>query len=159
MNEEFQIKAVGSVRIRNDTCSIQVDEKFLPALTNIDGFSHLQVVWWGHLTDSDRWRNHLLLDKLFKKGPDQMGVFATRSPVRPNPILVSTIEVQAIDFNEGIIYTPFIDAEDQTPVLDIKPYYWMERVRGCKVPTWCQHWPLWFEDSLAFDWREEMVNR
>lgn len=156
METTFQITGIGSVHVDNGTYAIQLDEKFLPALTSIEGFSHLQVVWWAHLTDSPQHRDNLTLGKLFKSGPDDMGVFATRSPVRPNPILISTVKVTDIDFDRGIIYTPFIDAEDQTPVLDIKPYFPMERVRDCEAPEWCAHWPQWFEDTMTFNWREEI---
>jgi tRNA-Thr(GGU) m(6)t(6)A37 methyltransferase TsaA len=159
MKNKFQIETVGSVRIVDDTYSIHIDKKYLPALTNIEGFSHLQIVWWGHLTDSSQDRDRLIKHKLFKKGPDKIGVFATRSPARPNPILISTIKIQEIDFNAGIIYTPFIDADDKTPVLDIKPYFSMERVKDCEVPKWCEHWPQWFESSMEFNWLDEIVNR
>lgn len=159
MKNKFQIETVGSVRIVDDIYSIHVDKKYLPGLTSIEGFSHLQIVWWGHLTDSSQDRDRLIKHKLFKKGPDKMGVFATRSPARPNPILISTIKIQKIDFYAGIIYTPFIDADDKTPVLDIKPYFSMQRVKDCKVPKWCEHWPQWYEGSMEFNWLDEIVDR
>jgi tRNA-Thr(GGU) m(6)t(6)A37 methyltransferase TsaA len=158
MTTQFNIQPIGLVQSTNHAFVIQLKQEFAPALTNIVGFSHLQIVWWAHLTDSDQNRKQLILDKLFKNGPDKMGVFATRSPVRPNPILISTIKVQKIDVAEGTIYTPFIDAEDGTPVLDIKPYFAMERVQACEVPFWCQDWPQWFEDTIDFNWRDEIVN-
>jgi len=157
MNIEFQIESIGKVRIEDNTFSIQLDPKFIPGLENLVGFSHLQVVWWAHLSDSPLDRGQLVLPKLFKHGPDRMGIFATRAPSRPNPILISTIKVHAIDFEDGVIVTPFIDAADQTPVLDIKPYFSMERVRDCAEPQWCQHWPKWYEDTGTFDWRSEIV--
>jgi tRNA-Thr(GGU) m(6)t(6)A37 methyltransferase TsaA len=157
MKNKFQVKAIGTVNIENDIYSIHIDEKFLPALKNIEGFSHLQIVWWGHQTDDSKNRNRYILEKLFEKGPDSIGVFATRSPIRPNPILISTIKIQEIDFDEGRIYTAFIDVDNNTPVLDIKPYFLMERVKDCDVPAWCEHWPKWFEDSLTFNWRDEII--
>lgn len=157
MKNKFQLEAVGTINIENGIYSVNLDERFLPALKNIEGFSHLQIVWWGHKTDDAKNRNRLAIEKLFRKGPDLIGVFATRSPIRPNPILISTIKVQEIDFNKGRIYTSFIDADNNTPVLDIKPYFLMERVRDCNVPTWSEHWPQWFEDSLAFNWRDEII--
>ena len=60
-----------------------------------------------------------------------------------------------MDFEKGIIYTPFIDAEDGTPVIDIKPYNKSERVRDCTVPDWCSHWPEWEEDALTYNWEDE----
>ena len=64
--------------------------------------------------------------------------------------------VEKIDAENGIIHTPFIDAEDGTPVLDIKPYFPMERIRQCQVPEWFAHWPEWAEDAIHFDWKKEI---
>lgn len=155
MENTIQIHPIGRVNSSNNQFSIQLDKKFLPALTKIDGFSHLQIVWWGNLYDSPQARAHLVADKPYKSGPDVIGVFATRSPVRPNPILLTTIAVQHIDFEKGIIYTPYIDAEEGTPVLDIKPYHLSERIRECGVPEWCSHWPEWDEDTASFNWQNE----
>ena len=85
-----------------------------------------------------------------------MGIFSTRAPGRPNPILLTTIKVKDIDLKEGTIFPQFIDAEPGTPVLDIKPYYPMERVRDCRVPQWCAHWPQWAEETAGYDWSGEM---
>jgi tRNA (adenine37-N6)-methyltransferase len=155
MENTIQIKPIGRVSTANNQFSIQIEKEFLPALINMEGFSHLQIVWWGHLYDSPQSRAHLVSKKPYKKGPDQIGVFATRSPVRPNPILITTIYVQSIDYYKGIIYTPYIDAENGTPVLDIKPYHLSERVKECNVPEWCSHWPEWDEDAAAFNWQNE----
>ena len=156
MDEKFQIKTIGKVNKKENGFSIDIFPKFIPALNNIEGFSHLQIVWWGHLTEEISKGGSLTFEKLYKKGPESIGVFATRSPVRPNPILVSTIKIDRIDFHKGSIHTPFIDAEDGTPILDVKPYHLMERVKECKVPGWCSHWPQCYEDSASFNWEEEI---
>lgn len=51
-----------------------------------------------------------------------MGVFATRSPQRPNPIAITTVDIANIDYEEGAIQLYYIDAFDNTDVIDIKPY-------------------------------------
>jgi tRNA (adenine37-N6)-methyltransferase len=155
MENTIQINPIGRVSSANKQFSIILEKKFLPALTNINGFSHLQIVWWGNLYDSPKARAYFVAEKPYKTGPDKIGVFATRSPVRPNPILITTIAVQSIDFEKGVIYTPYIDAEEGTPVLDIKPYHLSERVRECSVPEWCSHWPEWDEDAASFNWQNE----
>ena len=155
MENKFQIKPIGIVNAASYVFSIQLNKEYLSALINIDGFSHLQIIWWGNLYDSAKYRASLTSDKPYKKGPDTIGVFATRSPVRPNPILITTIAVQRIDYEKGIIYTPYIDAENGTPILDIKPYHTSERIKDCKVPQWCEHWPKWYEDSATFNWQNE----
>jgi tRNA (adenine37-N6)-methyltransferase len=155
MENKFQIRPIGSVNAKKGIYSIQLEKEYLPALTAIDGFSHLQIIWWGNLYDNAEFRANLISKKPYKKGPDLTGVFATRSPVRPNPILITSIYVQQIDHEKGIIYTPYMDAEDGTPVLDIKPYHLMERIKECNVPEWCKHWPKWYEESAKFNWQNE----
>jgi tRNA (Thr-GGU) A37 N-methylase len=81
-----------------------------------------------------------------------MGVFATRSPERPNPIALTTTEVMSIDFEEGIIKVTFFDANDNTPILDIKPYTpSFDRVETPDVPVWCSEWPKSTEESGNFN--------
>ena len=156
MEEQFQIKTIGRVNKEENRFSIEIFRKFIPGLKGIEGFSHLQILWWGHLTDTPEHRDSLVFHKLFKKGPDNTGTFATRATSRPNPISVSTIKVDHVDEDNGLIHTPFIDAETDTPVLDVKPYYPMERVKEPITPKWCEHWPGWYEDSIDFNWAEEI---
>lgn len=94
--------------------------------------------------------------KPYRKGPRTLGIFATRSPLRPNPIALTAVAVLGLDPEAGRIDIPYIDAEEGTPVLDIKPYHpSVDRVREVTVPAWCNHWPRWYGDSGAFDWEAE----
>jgi tRNA (adenine37-N6)-methyltransferase len=155
METKIDIKPIGFIRSKSGTFHIELNNEFKPALINLDGFSHLQVIWWGHLYATPESRAVLVGEKPYKNGPDKIGIFATRSPVRPNPVLISNIYVQKIDYEKGVIETPYIDAEDGTPVIDIKPYHKSERVKDCTVPDWCKHWPEWDEDTATFDWEKE----
>jgi tRNA-Thr(GGU) m(6)t(6)A37 methyltransferase TsaA len=90
-----------------------------PGLTDIEGFSHLIVVW-----EFDRSpREELRGDDLLAAPPSdnrQHGVFATRSPRRPNPIGLTTVELLR---REGVdLHVRGVDMLDGTPILDIKPY-------------------------------------
>ena len=156
MNTKFEVEAIGKVKIIDDMFAIKLNDQYLEGLHQMEDFSHLQIIWWGHLSDKKADRETLYVEKLFKNAPDKLGIFGTRAPARPNPILISTIQVHKIDIQKGIIYTAFIDAEPETPVLDIKPYFPMERVKQCDVPKWCAHWPKWAEDALSFDWSHEI---
>lgn len=151
---KFEINQLGIICQNNDEYYIKLDQKYKAGLKSLEGFSHLQLLWWAHLADTRQNREKTLFGNLFKKGPAQMGVFSTRAPARPNPIMSSIIKVKNIDFNKGIIHTSFIDAEENSPILDIKPYYPMERVKECEVPGWCQDWPNWYEDTLGFNWQQ-----
>ena len=78
---------------------------------------------------------------------------ATRSPARPNPLALTAVPVISIDIEAVVVRVPFIDAEDGTPILDLKPYHpAVDRIREVSVPQWCEGWPEWYEDSATFDW-------
>ena len=84
----------------------------------------------------------LILEKPYTNGPSEIGIFATRTRIRPNPICISVIDVKKIDYKTGIIYTHYIDADDSTSIIDIKPYSpSSDRVRTAGTPNWCSHWP------------------
>lgn len=153
--ENIKLYKIGTIQAEDSLFSIQLEKNFVDGLKNIDGFQYLQIIWWGHLHDSLDSRSSLIIQKPYKKGPEQLGVFATRSETRPNPILITTVQVLKIDHEAGKIYTPYIDAEVGTTVLDIKPYHCVERTKDCHVPQWCGHWPKWYEDAAAFDWQNE----
>ena len=94
--------------------------------------------------------------KPYVNGPDEMGVFATRSPERPNPIALSCAYVTYINEQAGEIGLAYIDANDGSPVLDVKPYTpSLDRVEAPTVPQWCAHWPDNVETSGDFDWEDE----
>ena len=155
MEKSIQIEPIGRVEATNQGFIIKLKDEYKSALTNLEGFSHLQIIWWGNLFDKEEYRSVKVTDKPYSKGPEKLGIFATRSQIRPNPILLTTVFVQEIDSEQGIIRTPYIDAEPATPVLDIKPYHTSDRVRDCRVPEWCEHWPKWDEDTGSFDWAAE----
>jgi tRNA-Thr(GGU) m(6)t(6)A37 methyltransferase TsaA len=88
--------------------------EFQAGLTDIEGFSHLFVLW-----EFDRSAGFELLGTPpFDNRPH--GVFATRSPRRPNPIGLTTVELRRRDGTE--LHVRGVDMLDGTPVLDIKPY-------------------------------------
>ena len=104
MDIKININPIGVIRSEKGTFRLELARKYIPALTNIDGYSHLQIIWWGHLYDNTEQRDILIGDKPYTKGPQKIGIFATRSPVRPNPILITNMYVQSIDFDKGIPY-------------------------------------------------------
>lgn len=151
MSSEFTIKTIGKVSTERGF-ALHLNKEYIPALKNLDGFSHLQIVWWGNKCDSVEERNILTAIKPYLSAPDEIGIFATRSQIRPNPVLISTVYVLNIDYEKGIIYLPYIDAENDSPIIDIKPYHKSERVEECNVPEWCNQWPSSYEACADFDW-------
>jgi tRNA (adenine37-N6)-methyltransferase len=93
-------------------CTIVVDERWQSALTDLDGYRRIQVLYWMHHA-----RRDLVLQTPF--GKETTGTFALRSPVRPNPIASSIVELVAID--GAILQVRGLDCLDGTPLLDLKP--------------------------------------
>jgi len=154
--EKQSVFSIGEVLASEDGFAITVKEDYRKALTALEGFSHLNILWWADDFESMEYRSITTVKKPYKKGPETIGVFATRSPLRPNPIAVSLIYIFRIDYEKGIIFTPYIDAHPGTPVLDIKPHQPSTDVtRSASVPAWCSHWPESIEDSADFDWEAE----
>lgn len=87
------------------------------SLAGIEGYSHLWLVFVFHLNSTNRYHAKVHPPRLLG---ETMGVFATRSPHRPNPIGLSLVELVKIE--NGILYLSGADLVDGTPILDIKPY-------------------------------------
>lgn len=87
------------------------------ALQGLEEYSHVWVTWVFHLNTNTKYHPKIRPPRL--KG-DTIGVFATRSPHRPNPLGLSLATVEKIE--NGKIYLGGLDLVDGTPVLDIKPY-------------------------------------
>lgn len=101
---------------------------FREGLRDLEGFSHLILLYHMH-----RIQPGGLLVKPFL-GDDSHGVFATRSPGRPNPIGFSVVRLLAVE--EGILRITDVDILDQTPVLDIKPYVGEFDIRPVEKNGW-----------------------
>lgn len=154
--KNIHIIPIGKVFEARQGFAIQLEEKYIKGLIELDGFNHLNILWWAHHLDNNENRSLLTQDKPYKKGPKTIGTFATRSPQRPNPIGLTTIYVLNIDHKKGIVYTPYIDAEPETPVIDIKPYHpCTDLTKDASVPLWCAHWPANIEESASFNWKDE----
>lgn len=154
--QQFTVNPIGRVKIAEEGMFIELDAKYAPALKELDHFSHVNVIWWFNDFDNEQARNVLEAPSPYKKGPQNMGVFATRSPIRPNPVALSTAQILYIDEENACIAIAYIDAKHGSPVIDLKPYTpSLDRVEKPKVPEWCKHWPISLEESGDFDWESE----
>lgn len=154
--KNLEVNPIGKIMNGEDGAYIEVLPQYIPALQALEGFSHLQMIWWFSDFDTPEARQVIEAPQPYKNAPEVMGIFATRSPVRPNPLALSTVEVIHIDYEKGLIELTYTDANDQTPVLDLKPYTpSIDRVENPRVPAWCSHWPKNVETSGDFPWEEE----
>jgi tRNA-Thr(GGU) m(6)t(6)A37 methyltransferase TsaA len=153
------LSPLGYVRSGEEGFILEIKPEFRDALTGLQGFSHINVIWWSHFLDTPQNRKMLTCEKPYVKAPDCLGIFATRSPQRPNPICMTVAHVIHVQESAGRIVVTYLDAEDGTPILDIKPYLpCTDRVRDVSTPQWNAHWPDCYEDSARFDWGSEFVN-
>jgi tRNA-Thr(GGU) m(6)t(6)A37 methyltransferase TsaA len=96
-------------------CRAEVFAEFVPGLRDLEGFSHLILLYW-----LDRVRApSLTMTPPFDGQP--RGVFATRAPVRPNPIALSVVAFDGFAAPD-CLRVRFLDCIDGTPLVDIKPY-------------------------------------
>ncbi|QQG66430.1 tRNA (N6-threonylcarbamoyladenosine(37)-N6)-methyltransferase TrmO [Desulfobulbus oligotrophicus] len=93
---------------------VVVDEQYIDGLQDLAGFSHIYLLYSFHKAT----RTELLVTPFLDQ--QTRGVFATRSPLRPNHIGLSIVQLKRIDGNT--LYVQGIDVLDGTPLLDIKPY-------------------------------------
>jgi tRNA-Thr(GGU) m(6)t(6)A37 methyltransferase TsaA len=114
--------------------SIELYPEFVEGLQDLEGFSHIILLYHFHRARKPQLTVVPFMDTVLH------GVFATRSPRRPNPIGLSTVKLRGIQGN--ILAIESVDMLDSTPLLDIKPYVpefdacetvkvgWLEQARG-----------------------------
>ena len=127
--DEYPLRAIGVVRCpqrlhheaprqsglgRGADGSIHLRQGLQNALADLDGFSHIWVLFWCHLARG--WKSKVVPPRDTKK----RGLFATRAPQRPNPIGLSCVRLVRID--KRVLHIADHDLLDGTPVLDLKPY-------------------------------------
>ncbi len=100
--------------------------------------SYLRVLWWFDRFDDKRYRSHVMCNPPYDNAP-RCGVFATRSPVRPNPLASTIVKVEAVDpYNRTITVLGF-DGFDNSMLLQVMPYQELELI-DITVPVWVSHW-------------------
>ena len=105
---------IQSARSNGAEGTIELNSEYVDGLKDLDGFSHIILIYYFHLSQGFELEVIPFLD--IKK----RGLFATRAPKRPNPIGLSTVELLRIENN--ILHIKNVDMVDGTPLLDIKPY-------------------------------------
>jgi tRNA-Thr(GGU) m(6)t(6)A37 methyltransferase TsaA len=136
------LKAIGVVRseikqpikrkFEDVVSDIVIDRDLTEALDNLDEFSHIIVIYWMH---QQRGPAPKKVRPMGNPEHSLMGVFATRSPNRPNPLGKATVRL--LQRQDNILKVKGLDAIDGTPVIDIKPYIpGYDSVRKAKAPSW-----------------------
>jgi tRNA-Thr(GGU) m(6)t(6)A37 methyltransferase TsaA len=115
----YTMQPVGWVRKSDGKTFIEIDKRYQPALLGVDKLKTVQVLWWFDRNDTPEKRATLQVHPRGNPDNPLRGVFATRSPYRPNLIALSEVGVIAV--RDNVIEIDGIDAFADTPVLDLKP--------------------------------------
>jgi len=139
--EKIELKPIGFVRTkavgkevkrRTHISTIILREDLTASLDGIEEFSHLFILFFLHEVPSH--------DKKLKTHPrgrtdmPLLGIFATRTANRPNPIGLALVELLGVE--GSVLIVRGLDAYDGTPVLDIKPFDYWDMKENAKVPEW-----------------------
>lgn len=127
--EEFRYRPIGVIRSehkgkadipiqsafgKDSKGRVEVSPEFAAGLRDIEGFSHVILIYHFHLSNGYELSVKPFLDD------EEHGLFTTRSPKRPNPIGFSVVKVEKVEGN--VLHVSEVDIIDGTPLLDIKPY-------------------------------------
>jgi tRNA-Thr(GGU) m(6)t(6)A37 methyltransferase TsaA len=109
--EDMPIQPAGARGVEG---TVEVFEAFQTGLQDLDGFSHIILLFYFHRGQGFELSVMPFMDSVPR------GLFATRAPRRPNPIGLSIVQLDMIE--EGVLHIRNVDILDNTPLLDIKPY-------------------------------------
>lgn len=150
----YQQPRQGSYARNRGKIVLEKGHNFEQALQDLEGFSHIWVVYLFHLNQT--WRP--LVNPPVNPDGKKKGLFATRSPHRPNRIGISCVKLHSVDKANLTLDIENFDLLDKTPIVDIKPYIVSadchpEATRGW-LPSELDYWNLHFTKSVTdqMDW-------
>ncbi|GAB6106679.1 TrmO family methyltransferase domain-containing protein [Fusibacter bizertensis] len=108
------------------------------AISKIKPGDFLRLLWWFHRFDHKRYRSHVMCKPPYEDAP-KCGVFATRSPVRPNPLASTIVKVVDVDPNNHSLSILGFDGFEHSVILQVMPYQ-EQLFSHLRVPNWVSHW-------------------
>lgn len=135
MPQEFSLHPIGKVVKTANQTGLEIFPAYRDGLMGLAGFSHLIVLYWFDRNDTPAKRATLKVHPRGDRRNPLTGVFATRSPRRPNLLGLSVCKIKSVE--AGKILVDKIDAFNETPIIDIKPYIPAnDEITGATVPGW-----------------------
>ncbi len=143
--KEIRLKPIGHIQTDCDEEDIKrqpettisnliINRAFTTALDGIESYSHLIVIYFMHKKTMTTRIKELKIHPKKRQDIKKVGLFATRTPNRPNPIGFSVVEL--LNRHGNILQVRGLDAIDSTPILDIKPYTCSDIQENIRVPEW-----------------------
>ncbi len=138
VNNEFERKPADGWQ--GVVSQVVIDDRWTPALEGLEGFSHIIVLFWLNRV-SERVLLHVRPQR--RQDMPEVGLFATRTPMRPNPIGLRVVRL--VSKEDNVLTVRGLDAFDGSPVLDVKPYLPRgDCIIRTRIPAWLER--LWGED-------------
>ena len=140
MIKEGKLRFIGVVEDAGELSKVKIFPEFCAGLQHLNDFSHIIILYWFHLRDKENERRTLRVVPKRHPGAPQVGVFASRSPSRPNPIGLCVAELVKVE--ECTLVLKDLDAFENSPIIDIKPYIpRADSVPDARVPEWVLRGP------------------
>lgn len=140
MLKEGKLKFIGVVEDAGELSKVRIYPEFCAGLQRLNNFSHIIVLYWLHLRDKENERCTLRVVPRRHPGAPQVGVFASRSPSRPNPVGLCVAELVKIE--DCTLTVKGLDAFESSPIIDIKPYIpRADSIPEARVPEWTSRGP------------------
>jgi len=141
MNMKGELFLIGVVeKAEEQEAKVRIFPEFCHGLKGMKDFSHIIILYWVHLRDNEKDRRTLLVFPRRHASNVETGVFACRSPSRPNPIGLCVVELLKIE--ECVLTVKGLDALEGSPIIDMKPYIpRADSIPDAKVPDWTLRGP------------------
>jgi len=127
---------------KESVAELVIEKEYEPCLDGIEGFSHIVVLYWAHKTDTQKAKMAKKVHPAGKKEYPPVGIFATRSPARPNPICSTTVKL--LGRKQNVLKVKGLDALDGSPIIDIKFHH-----PSYDAPPNVE-WPDWMNKLITF---------
>jgi len=126
--------------VSGDESTIRIYPEYCDGLLGLEAYSHIIILYWMHLRDNEKHRRTLRVIPRRHEGAPLTGVFACRSPSRPNPIGLSVVELLRLE--DCRLRVRGLDAFKDSPIIDIKPYLpRADSIPDARVPEWTLRGP------------------
>lgn len=136
MDMKGELRFIGIVeKAGEQEAKVRIFPEFCAGLRSINDFSHIIILYWAHLRDNEKERSVLQVFPRRHAVNIEVGVFACRSPSRPNPICLCVVELMKVE--ECTLIVKGLDALEGSPLIDIKPYLpRADSIPNAHVPEW-----------------------
>jgi tRNA-Thr(GGU) m(6)t(6)A37 methyltransferase TsaA len=131
----IRLNPIGVVKKQGERTWLEIYPQYAPGLLGLQGFSHLWVFYWFHENDTPEQRQTLQVHPRRDPANPLTGVFACRSPERPN--LIGFTACRIIKVEGQRVEVADLDARDGSPILDLKPYIPEgDAIPAARTPEW-----------------------